>query len=134
MNTEQKKAVTEWLGECWHEASEDDYMLCKHCGITFQGEWRDDGGFRHFHAILRQRTFATWSDFGACWERLVEKGQWHKFWGYSYDLWWDDNVDMVIRVYDWNYFHWLLSRTEDGTFLLCNLIAKALKEGVLKNG
>ena len=125
MNEEDCKAVIEWLGECRHEASEDDYMLCKYCGITFQGDWRDDGGFRHFFAVIEQRTFKEPTDFFACFNRLVELGEWEIFykWGlYKYPA-------SLDEVGTHGYNRWLNSTTESGHMRLCALIAEWLEEG-----
>lgn len=51
---EQRKLLTEWLGECWHEIGKYD-LYCPKC----------DGqqGFD-------RRTFDNWEDFGAVVEKL----------------------------------------------------------------
>lgn len=125
MNTEQKKAVTEWLGECWHEL-EKHQRKCTICGeMIYKGTFEDKSRLN--------RTFTEWSDFGACVSRM-EKTQTTDS---ILDLAWDCYIKEC--PYSRNnkpprilYWEWLHSRTEDGTFRLPNLIAEALKEGVLK--
>ena len=76
MTDEQRKALTLYLDECWHEPSGDDYMVCRHCGITFQGSWRDDGGFRHMEAIVEQRTFCVDADMMALFRKIFNDEKW----------------------------------------------------------
>ena len=54
---EQRKLLTEWLGECWHEKEEIEYC-----------EGKNGGKCR----IIRNenRTFDNWNDFGAVVEKL----------------------------------------------------------------
>lgn len=73
----------------------------------------------------RNRTFTTWSDFGRCFERLMETGQRLKFMDFMRFL--HQGRSIVVDETTW-----LLSKETDGTFRLCNLIAEALKKGVLK--
>lgn len=79
LTDERRKLLTEYLGECWHEPSDDDYMLCRHCGATFIGVWRDDGGFRHMEAIVEQRTFTLDSDMMALFRTIYRNAKWNDF-------------------------------------------------------
>ncbi len=76
LDDDRRKLLTKYLGECWHEPSDDDYMLCRHCGITFQGSWRDDGGFRHMEAIVEQRTFKTDTDMMTLFRAIFSINEW----------------------------------------------------------
>ena len=130
MTEEDKKLVTEWLGECWHEpehyAYENQGYYCPNCKKYLN----------ILEAMRGNRTFTEWADFGACWERLVEKGQAEKIIHYTYKSYiglhqkisLGENL-LTDNVAVW--FEWLHSRTDNGTFRFCNLIVKALKEGVL---
>ena len=63
MNDDDRKLLTEYMGECWHE--EQDIGYC---------EGKNGGKCR----IIRNenRTFGTWQDFGDLKDKLVEKGEW----------------------------------------------------------
>ncbi|MFA6290161.1 MAG: hypothetical protein WC637_00190 [Victivallales bacterium] len=107
MTEDDKKRVTEWLGECWH----DPFWQCNEpCTI--------------------HRTFKAWDDFGACFDKLVEKGEYYKFEHSITDKWVDalSNQDVGFMTIT----EWLLSRTDSGHMRLCALVAAALKEGVIK--
>ena len=123
MTESDRKLLTEWLGEEWHEwewfdatsigSEESDYQ-CKKCK-----KWQSDIG--------DNRTFTTWADFGAVWERLVKSEQEVVFLNYVHNSNWKNRYFFLINP---NNFTWLLS-TDDGTFRLCDLIVEALKEGVI---
>jgi hypothetical protein len=116
MEENDKKRLTEWLGLCWHEWDvgyiQGDYggslktTVCKLCGIA---KWRS-----------MQRTFIDPQDFFTCFEKLVERGEWQRFYNYG-----------AIKspfVHAENTMQWLLSRTESGHYRLCQLTAAWLKE------
>ena len=78
MNDENKKLLTEYLGECWHEMEPDlelNYGIyrCKKCLIS---------SFAH---KLYRRTFTTPADLHAIYSKMVEKGEWDAFDNWS---WW----------------------------------------------
>ena len=65
MEDQDRKILTEFLGECWHEW-EDRHITdfspskCKKCGYeTVQ--------------VFHYRTFDTWEDFGMLWEKIKKK-------------------------------------------------------------
>jgi len=126
MTEEERKRLIKWLGLCWHEASDDDYMLCRHCGITFQGDWRDDGGFKHFYAIIEQRTFTEPDDFFACFERLVEKNDLSLFYAWGGLIWAKTLTTYINHIS--GLMAWLLSKTDTGHYRFCVLLAEWLKE------
>jgi hypothetical protein len=122
MNESDKKRLTEWLGECWHikgdKVSEQVYV-CSNCA-------------RYFNRKSANRTFTEDADFFACFEKLVEKGEWEKFGWFAVQTWQkEDRVDGVSHT-EHGYNQWLLSRTESGRYRLCVLVAewRAQKEGV----
>ena len=58
---EQRKLLTEWLGECWHKLNKFSY--CKVCGeLVLRG--------------MDNRTFDNWDDFGVVVEKL-DGCRWH---------------------------------------------------------
>jgi len=61
MNDADRKYLTEWGGECWHDAENDE--TCSKCGKSFRGYY--------FESV--NRTFDTWEDFGWLWENFCRK-------------------------------------------------------------
>ena len=109
------KLLMEWLGECWHPDRDCQTGKCYVCG-----------------SIAPNRTFTIWADFGACWERLVEKGQDDVLTYFAWGIFCGGNPysinDLLPRITYWRWFH---GETDDGTYRLCNLIAQAIKEWVI---
>jgi hypothetical protein len=126
-------------GETMNELTQDD---CKLITEKLLGEkwhkWIDDKGMcacGHYHSptadlyggklpSYMNRTFQAPQDFFACFEKLVELGEWDEF------EWWSIQRQPIGSV---SYIQWLLSRTESGEFRLCQLVAEwltAQKEGV----
>jgi hypothetical protein len=69
------------------------------------------------------RTFQDPQDFFACFEKLVELGEWKKFNQYTRDFYqWSPDGEA-------EFMQWLLSRAESGHMRLCVLCAEWLKEG-----
>jgi hypothetical protein len=59
------------------------------------------------------------ADFFACFDKLVELGEWTKF------EWWSIQRQPIGSV---SYIQWLLSRTESGEYRLCILCAEWLAQ------
>ena len=101
---EQRKLLTEWLDECWHECTEAWFngivLQCLKCGAMTE---------------LSNRTFDNWTDFGA----VVEKLQESKI---TDDPWFV--IDTIVAAYD-KYDKLIPER-------FCILVAEAIKEGVIK--
>ena len=118
MTDDDKKRLTEWLGECWHPPLWPlDNGYCPVCGKG--AIWRD---------------FTTWDDFGACFNRLVELGEWEGFCRWLVIS--DECGTLVFRdhyLFNHREIKWLLSRTESGHYRLCVLVGEwltAQKEGL----
>ncbi len=64
-----RKALTEYLGECWHEAFWHDIrgIACVKC----------DKGLNGIFDL--HKTFTTPADLHAVYSRMVEKGEWDDF-------------------------------------------------------
>jgi hypothetical protein len=114
MNEESKKRLIDWLGEKWYEPTGtigDTIFYAK------EPEWG-------------HRTFTEWQDFGDVFDKLVEKGEWSKFYYRAVAHFWETYQHDEYTSSDFNaYLH---SRTESGEFRLCQLTAKwltAQKEG-----
>jgi len=83
MKDEDRKALTEFLGECWINIDNfDDEGICKICGECWE--------------VHHNRTFDTWEDFGALWEKIDKKdlviswiiqGEYERFILQSWRMW-----------------------------------------------
>ena len=128
MTDDDKKRLTEWLGECWHEG-----MEVKPCSVGSMRTPCSKCGKNKYN-----RTFTTPYDFFACFNRLVELGEWLKFFAFAHEI---VNTD-ECNAWSWDMdepehwaelSQWLLSRTESGHYRLCVLVSEwltAQKEGV----
>jgi hypothetical protein len=119
--TEQDcKLITEkLLGECWHEKGNKAWIdmfggppteECKHCQ----------------HKGIENRTFTDPQDFFACFNSLVEKGEWNEFDEWAYMKWDQLKPFNDLSRHLGEHSQWLLSRTESGHFRLCCLVAEWL--------
>ena len=76
LTEEQKKGLTEWLGEKWHETIESKWTelygtLDKcNCGMVECQEIN--------------RTFTTWQDLGDLFTKLNERGEWLDFCNFAW--------------------------------------------------
>jgi hypothetical protein len=119
MNESDKKLITErLLGECWHDApynvpKTDIVYRCVKCKTAVYPA----SGFR---------TFTDPQDFFACFEKLVELGEWEKFKWFFIEKFKEQLLD--IRTSMLCPYQWLNSRTESGHYRLCVLCAEWLKE------
>jgi hypothetical protein len=103
MTQDDCKLITEWLGEYWIDNTAD------------VRKWLPSPN----------RTFTTPQDFFACFEKLVERGEWKDFEDFCWDKWNESAAQP-----GWTPTSWLLSRTESGHMRLCVLCAEWLKEKV----
>ena len=108
LTEDDKKRLTEFLGECWHEKSGKSYFpigikgiprgpesyLCAKCNTKFY-----DNQFR---------TFTTWEDLGALQEKLVEKRRWRDFDAFAL-VKWDGSIGIVLWLLYPTRFCWLVS-------------------------
>ena len=91
-------------------------FLDEYCPACSSNEWRK---------------FTTPDDFFACFNRLVELGEWEKFYWVAWGVWLDRETEDLCG--DEGFTQWLLSRTESGHYRLCVLVSEwltAQKEGV----
>jgi hypothetical protein len=115
LTDDQKKRLTLYLGECWHEVvwvkiipwhdCQEKTLLTCSCG----NEWCD---LAHFE---QNRTFDNYEDFGALKDKLVENGVWDAFDTFAFDSWIESEVKGT-------YSEWLF-RPES-----CGLVAEYLKQ------
>ena len=118
LTDDDRKVLTEFLGECWHKKLHDAkcmYDSCENCG----NPW---------HKInIKFRTFTVWQDLGDLKEKLVEKGMWLAFMCFAARQYNKDHQDRPLSldgsyvVVDFNL--WLLSPAR-----FCQLVADWWKE------
>jgi hypothetical protein len=130
MTEDEKKRVTIWLGECWHETYVPDrYEDGVESGIYVCNQCEE---LINFDDIDVRRTFTTWQDYGDCFEKIVVKGEWRDFYIRARDIFCNDFMVVCLRDdMEAEYNTWLHSRTESGEFRLCQLTADTIKEGVI---
>ena len=116
MDNEDRKILTGFLGECWHEEGKAAVANhCIHCGLEI--------------VKMTFRTFDTWEDFGALWEKICED---------------EEHLELFLTFIspdpekhysDFSYFPAVLEKRmawEQSTAKeRCLLVLHAIKEGVL---
>jgi hypothetical protein len=85
-------------------------------------EWNEMAG-KYYK--MSNRTFTDPQDFFACFEKLVELGEWEKFKWFFIEKFKEQLLD--IRTSMLCPYQWLNSRTESGHYRLCVLCAEWLK-------
>ena len=129
MTDDDKKRLTEWLGECWHEPRGAS-MSWNH-GPSLQECRKCKADVTPYEFGGPNRTFTTPDDFFACFNRLVELGEWEKFYWVAWGIWLDRETEDLCG--DEGFTQWILSRTESGHYRLCVLVSEwpaAQKEGL----
>lgn len=116
MNDDDRKRLTEFLGECLHKFNFEKSAYCLRCNMYYDNP--------------RERHFDNWPDLGAVFEKLVADGLWGKFYAYADGIWWKDNTT-TIKSHEVNESaldRWLFRPTVDGKPHFCQLVADFLKE------
>jgi hypothetical protein len=80
MNDEDRKLLTEYMGECWHEFTSDIYHP-NQCSCGYEAQRHDT---IICHIVGNSRTFDNWNDLGDLKEKLVEKESWDYFVYHTY--------------------------------------------------
>ena len=70
LTDDERKVLTEYIGECWHEVEREGDSHCRYCR-------------EHYHHV-QNRTFATPADRDAVYSAMVAKEEWEKFYRYMY--------------------------------------------------
>jgi hypothetical protein len=103
LTDEDRKRLTLYLGECWHEWKGPNSNFCSKCDKYAE----------------RNRTFTTYEDLGKLKDKLVENGEWGEFceWvNWSFDnsktKWWNAG----------QFSKWLINPDR------CGLVAEYLKQ------
>jgi len=120
MNDEDKKLLTNFIGEKWHEDSgikgneQGTTNLCT-CGEYFATS-------SHF-AQCGHRTFLTGDDMLALKNKIVKKGKWTQFFMWAWDL---SDCDFIDGSTTSQYTDWLFTMPR-----FAELVARAIREGVI---
>jgi hypothetical protein len=80
------------------------------------------------NVFASNRTFQDPQDFFACFEKLVELGEWNEFDEWAYMKWDQLKPFNDLSRHLGEHSQWLLSRTESGEFQMCQLVSEWLKE------
>lgn len=126
MNESDRKLLTEWLGDI------EIGWFCPHCNKSVDGktvtydELHEECGYAVYNPSNRH--FTSPADFFAVRDRLVELGEWEDFDEWAF-MKWDSQVpfnDLTRHIGEFT--NLLASKTEDGTYRLCELCVNYLKE------
>lgn len=88
MNESQRKWLTLYIGECWHEwyggpmfggTIPDDWPISDECKKCHTPRHFYAGHFGEMNRYTGHRTFTTWADLGAVKEAIEQKGEWASF-------------------------------------------------------
>ena len=111
LNEEDRKWLTEYLGECWHELKETEYgdFECNKCGFEIRKR-------------VFNRVFTTPGDFFALKDKLVKKGEWDKFESYAHREWWR-TIKTIVLEPEKSFPNWLINAPR-----FCWLVNEWLKE------
>jgi hypothetical protein len=117
LTKEQKKALTEFLGECWHEYgidSEGYESSCIKCHT-----WR---------CQQERRAFTSESDMMALYRRLHEVKKWKEFylWAVKKSTY---EIYEGFELYDYEMSAYLFCLSRTGYEEWCGMCAEFLKEG-----
>lgn len=124
MDDKDRKMLTEWLNECWHDKLNDEYE-CDKCGEEFGREVYNERWCQIEtrpplpHSDLGRRTFTALGDFFAVKNRLVELGLWVEFYMWAWDNWFETGPEWWSA----GFACWLIDPTR-----FCQLAADFLKE------
>jgi hypothetical protein len=116
LSDEQKKRLTLFLGECWHELKrpKDEPTVysgkCIHCGLN---QYVVRGGYPD-----RDRSFTTPQDAHALAKKLVEVGRFGDFYIWAMELWGEERGGYVYEYTAWLFaepespkrFSWLVCK------------------------
>jgi hypothetical protein len=100
MTDEMRKRLTKYLGECWHECSnqagpsETGYgYLCVHCKKDMLWQGKD--------LMPDNRTFTTPDDMIALSDKIKAKGEWEQFENYCFPYYNLHPIPMIMSFTEW---------------------------------
>lgn len=109
----QKKMLSEWLGECWHDPVRPKpgsiFRKCSKCGS---------------YDMEDTRTFLDPRDQQACIDKLVKEGKWEEFWWYAAKIFCDTPRDVSF-----SFAAWLIRPVDENGAHFCRLVAEFLEKG-----
>ena len=102
MNDEDKKLLTEFLGECWHELRliTPELARCSKCTVVIDVDISSPQKWVMCNGEYN-RSFTTWQDMGDLKEKLVGKGMWTNFYLYAKTKCWIDEYFCESNVVAW---------------------------------
>ena len=113
MTDETRKALTEYIGECWHEHNGIQTWECRKCGKRLEDEAGHiilghvsfvDNDIVHENADIGElnRTFTTPDDIAAAVRRtIIKKGEWADFEDFCIDKWNDSVAQPAYSDLQW---------------------------------
>ena len=89
LTDDDRKMLTEYLGECWHEVSYKEYRYVCKCGKEDDHQNSADpmAVIRGFTKEHSGRTFTTSADLHAVYSKMVRKGEWEEFEALMWEKW-----------------------------------------------
>ncbi len=89
LTDDERKMLTEYLGECWHEVSYKEYRYVCKCGKEDDHQNSADpmAVIRGFTKEHSGRTFTTPADLHAVYSAMVRKGEWEEFEALMWEKW-----------------------------------------------
>ncbi len=120
LTDDQKKMLTEFLGECWHEMKVIGGVRECCCGVK--------GNIATLFMHKGNRTFLTPDDQQACKDMLVEKGMWAKFYYWAEFQWADSDLEIDMKLFGASFNEWLFRPVDEyGEPHFCRLVAEFLE-------
>ena len=134
MTNEDRKLLTEYLGECWHELpdnplGEKEMGTCVKCRL-FLGyigtgwDWAVDDDVR----IPHNRTFTIRADMMDLYDRLFQKHKWHKFTVFAKMRFSFNDYDQTFTNIETGFYAWLFCLSGEGYEDRCQMVANWVKE------
>ena len=120
MNDENKKLLTEYMGDCWHEpgdqvSKESPVMQCAKCK-------------KYYHPMSGFRTFTTRSDMMDLYDRLFQKHKWHKFTVFAKMRFSFNDYDQTFTNIETGFYAWLFCLSGEDYESRCQMVADWVKE------
>ena len=118
MRDEDRKLLTEYIGECWHEpgyrvSMDSPVMQCAKCK-------------KYYHPMSGFRTFTTRDDMMDLYKAIVKRGEWGKFTEEIYYDW--EDTRGFVRPGSGEFHAWLFCLSGDGYEEKCQMVADWVKE------
>jgi len=119
LTDDQRKRLTELIGECWHEPKGE-----KHCSCG-----RENIVNPYIHASNINRRFTTWPDLGAVMEAVVMEGHWWEFEKWSMQKFDKEKPKKTILELNARLIPWLIRPAdEQGEAHFCRLVIEWMEE------